>query len=60
MQVAEVEEKTAGALLLTKLTKKKPSIGTVRTRASSALCSPKHLLNACFWIIRWDFGVWED
>ncbi len=36
MQVAEAEEKTAGGLLLTEATKEKPSIGTVRTRASSA------------------------
>ncbi|KAM4097555.1 hypothetical protein ACJW30_07G009900 [Castanea mollissima] len=42
IKVAEAEEKTAGALLFTKVTKEKPSIGTVRTRASSASCSPKH------------------
>uniref|UniRef100_A0A7N2MUT3 20 kDa chaperonin, chloroplastic n=1 Tax=Quercus lobata TaxID=97700 RepID=A0A7N2MUT3_QUELO len=29
VQVTEIEEKTAGALLLTKVTKKKPSIGTI-------------------------------
>ncbi|KAK9989851.1 hypothetical protein SO802_030090 [Lithocarpus litseifolius] len=42
IKVSEAEEKTAGALLPTKVTKEKPSIGTVRTRASSALYSPKH------------------
>lgn len=52
MQVAEAEEKTAGGLLLTEATKEKPSIGTVRVIASSALFFifyfyPRHCLNTC-------------
>ena len=41
MQVSEADEKTTRGLLLTEAIKEKPSIGMVRTRASSTLCSPK-------------------